>query len=405
MANKQSAMRDFEYTAVDAKNKKVSGEISAISIHTAKGNLQIQGLSKISIHQKSTGLFANQRGIKVEELSGFYRQIATMLVAGIPLVQTLTIVEEGSPAGGLKKLCHKIRLDIESGKSFSVAIKANPQYFDTLICSLVEAGELSGTLDVMMVRIASYKEKSDSLKRKIKKAMYYPMAVLGIACIVTAILLIKVVPTFKDLFSSYGADLPAFTAFVLKISNFLQDHGLVTFVAIAAILFFGNRLYKHNKKFKNLIQKLSLKSPIFGEIIKKAAVARFARTLATTTAAGVPLIESLEAVSIAANNIVYYQAIQTIKEGLASGQQMGLALKKTHVFPLMVAQMISIGEESGALEDMLAKVATIYEEQVDQAIDGLTSLLEPLIMAILGIVVGGLVVAMYLPIFKMGSLM
>ena len=405
MANKPGVMREFEYTAVDAQNNKVSGEISAASINTAKGNLQIQGLSKISIHQKSTGIFSNQHRIKSEEITGFYRQVATMLVAGIPLVQALTIVEEGYPSSGIRKLCHKIRLEIESGKSFSVAIKGNPQYFDNLICSLVEAGELSGTLDVMMGRIASYKEKSDSLKNKIKKAMYYPIAVLGIAFIVTTILLIKVVPTFKDLFSSYGADLPAFTQFVLNISQALEQHGIIIFVGIFLFVLLTNRLYRKNKKFKELMQTISLKLPIFGNIIKKAIVARFARTLATTSAAGVPLIDSLEAVSIAANNIVYYHAIQNIKEGLAAGHQMGPTLKKTRVFPLLVSQMIGIGEESGALEDMLAKVATIYEEEVSNAIDGLTSLLEPLIMLILGVVVGGLVVAMYLPIFKMGSLM
>jgi type IV pilus assembly protein PilC len=402
---KTSALKEFTYTATDQKNNKITGDISALSSVAARGALQNQGLKQIKVHQKSNGFFGESSSIKDDQISGFYRQLAIMLTAGIPIVQALTIIGDGCPSGALKKLCVKVRADVESGKSFSATIKGYPEQFDSLVCSLVEAGELSGTLDVMMGRIALYKEKSDSLKKKIKKAMYYPAAVLSVALIVTGILLIKVVPTFKDLFGSYGAELPGFTQFVLNISETLQAHGLIILIILVGCGFLISQLYKRHKKTKDFIQTLLIKLPLFGPIIKKAAIARFARTLATTSAAGVPLIESLEAVSISTNNIVYYTAIQTIKDSLEAGQQMGPSMRKTGVFPVMVSQMIAIGEESGALEEMLAKIANIFEEDVDNTIDGLTSLLEPVIMVILGVVVGSLVIAMYLPVFKMGSIM
>lgn len=403
--NKTSMLKEFSYTALDQRNNKITGDISALSSVAARGALQSQGLKQIKIHQKSNGLFGASSSIKADQIAAFYRQLSIMLTAGIPIVQALTIIGDGYPNGALKKLCAQVRSDVESGKSFSVALKAHPEQFDTLVASLVEAGELSGTLDVMMGRIALYKEKSDSLKKKIKKAMYYPAAVLSVALIVTGILLIKVVPTFKDLFSSYGAELPEFTQFVLNISETLQAHGLLILMMLVGFVILINQLYKRHKKTRDALQTLLVKLPLFGPIIKKAVIARFARTLATTSAAGVPLIESLEAVSIATNNIVYYTAIQNIKSSLEAGQQMGPSMRKTGVFPVMVSQMIAIGEESGALEEMLAKIANIYEEDVDNTIDGLTSLLEPLIMVILGIVVGGLVIAMYLPVFKMGSIL
>lgn len=402
---KISLIKEFNYTALDQKNLKTVGTISAVSSMAARGALQSQGLRNVKVHQKSEGLFGKSSKIKSEHISGFYRQLAIMLTAGIPIVQALFVISDGCPSSALKKLCHAVRSDLESGKSFSATIKAHPEHFDGLVASLVEAGELSGTLDVMMGRIALYQEKSDSLKKKIKKAMYYPAAVLSIAMLVTAVLLIKVVPTFKDLFSSYGAELPGFTLFVLHISEALQAHGLAVLIALILSVITITHLYRKNKTVRNFAQTLTLHLPVFGPIVKKAIIARFARTLATTSAAGVPLIESLEAVSIATNNVVYYDAIQNIKSSLESGQQMGPSIRKTGAFPVMVSQMISIGEESGALEEMLAKIASIYEEDVDLTIDGLTSLLEPLIMLILGVVVGGLVVAMYLPIFKMGSIM
>lgn len=396
----------FQYDGMDKKNNRITGEIAAISSTKARAMLQAQGISVLSVKKKTASLFTKSGGkVKKEEISMFSRQMATMLSAGIPLVQALTVVSEGSPSGALADLVRKIKVDVESGSSFSTCLKKNPQYFDELFCNLIESGEQSGTLDTMLNRIALYQEKTDSLRRKIKKAMYYPVAVILIAGAVTCILLIKVVPTFKEMFKGFGADLPAFTQFVLTISEILQNYGLYVIMLLGFIGFIIVKSYQKNVAFRHLVERVSLKMPVFGSIIKKTIVARFARTLSTTSAAGVPLTDALESVSKAAGNIVYSKAISEIKEGLATGQQMRIVMKRTGVFPNMVVQMVGIGEESGALEDMLGKIASIYEEEVDTAVDGLTTLLEPLIMMVLGIVVGGLVIAMYLPIFKMGSVL
>lgn len=399
---KQSA---FQYDGIDKKNNRLNGEIMAPSIAKARLMLQAQGITVLKLKRKTFSFHFGARKIKSEDITIFTRQMSTMLSAGIPLVQGLGVISEGIASGPLGDLTRKLKLDVESGSSFSAALKKNPRYFDELFCSLVESGEQSGTLDTMLNRIALYKEKTDSLKRKVKKALYYPAAVIIIATIVTGILLIKVVPTFKDLFKGYGAELPGFTQFVLSISEVLQNYGLYVIGVIILSIILLIQFYRQNAIFRHFLQRLSLKLPIFGGIIKKSIIARFARTLSTTSAAGVPLTDALESVSKATGNIVYTEAIQKIRDGLSSGQQMRPVMKKTGVFPVMVVQMIGIGEESGALEEMLGKIATIYEEEVDTAVDGLTTLLEPLIMVFLGIVVGGLVVAMYLPIFKMGSIL
>lgn len=407
-APKTRAIKNFtyKYDGLDRKNNRLQGEILAPSLPKARTLLHAQGITVIKIKRKSFSIFSRGVGkVKSDEITMFTRQMSTMLNAGIPLVQGLTVIAEGSPSGALGDLARRIKLDVESGSAFSIALKKNPQYFDDLFCSLVESGEQSGTLDTMLNRIATYKEKTDSLKRKIKKAMYYPVAVIIIATIVTAILLVKVVPTFKDLFKGFGAELPAFTQMVLNISEFVQSYGFYIAGFIIVAFFVVIQLYKRRPQFRHVIERLSLKLPIFGAIIKKSIIARFARTLSTTSAAGVPLTDALESVSKAAGNIVYTNAITKIREGLSTGQQMRPIMKKTGVFPAMVVQMVGIGEESGTLEDMLGKIATIYEEEVDSAVDGLTTLLEPLIMVFLGVVVGGLVVAMYLPIFKMGSIL
>ncbi len=395
----------FVFDALDNKNHKISGEIAAPSLPRARTLLQTQGLNVLKIKKKSTSLFDGEKKVKSTEITLFTRQMATMLNAGIPLVQALGILAEGDPNGALGKLAIKIKLDVEGGSAFSIALRKNPRYFDELYCSLIESGEQSGTLDTMLDRISIYKEKTDSLKRKIKKAMYYPIAIIIVACVVSAILLIKVVPTFKDLFQGYGAELPAFTQFVLNISDALQNYGIYIIIGIILLGYFLKNLYQKNTHFQHAIQRLALKLPIFGAILKQSIMASFARTLSTTSAAGVPLTDALESIAKASNNIVYSTAIMEIKDGLSTGQRMRVAMKKTGIFPNLVVQMIGIGEESGALEDMLGKIATIYEEEVDAAVDGLTSLLEPLIMVILGIIVGGLVIAMYLPIFKMGSIL
>jgi len=395
----------FEYTGMDNKNNRISGEISAPTLLRARMLLKEQGINVLKLKKKSGLHFIKLRGkITSEDITTFSRQMATMLGAGIPLVQGLTIVSEGSSSNAMADLVRKIKVDVESGSAFSIALKKHPQYFDGLYCSLVESGEQSGTSDTMLDRIATYKEKSDSLRRKVKKALYYPAAVIIIAMIVTAILLIKVVPTFKEMFKGYGAELPAFTLFVLNISDMVQAYGIYMLIGFIILGFLIVRLYRKRVGFRNFSQRIFLIIPIFGPILRKTIIARFARTLSTTTAAGVPLTDALTSVAKATNNIVYLTAIEKIREGLSIGQQLRASMKRTNVFPPMVVHMIGIGEESGALEDMLGKVAAIYEEEVDTAVDGLTTLLEPLIMVFLGIVVGGLVIAMYLPIFKMGSI-
>lgn len=408
MAEKRRGVRTqiFTYEVYDKNNVRISGEISARNLNLAKAMLKTQGYNVIKINKKSIDVFAflKTTAVKPEQVTLFTRQLATLTAAGIPLVQGLGFTADSLPGTALYETIMKIKVDVESGSSFSVALKKFPLIFDELYCGLMETGEQSGTLDLMLNRLAIYREKSDSLKRKVKKALYYPAAVLIIAAVVTTILLVKVVPTFKQLFSSYGAELPMFTQFVLNISDFLQEYGFYVLGGIILFIILFRYFYNRNVRFNHTVQTMMLKIPVVGPILRKIAVARFARTLATMAASGVPLIEGLDSVSKAVGNYVYSNAVLKIKESVSAGQQMRAAMKKTGVFPTMLVQMVGIGEESGALEDMLNKAATIYEEEVDTQVDGLTTLLEPVIMAILGIIVGGLVIAMYLPIFKMGGL-
>ena len=347
--------------------------------------------------------FLSKKKIKPIDITVFTRQMATMQTAGLPLVQGLKVVIDSTASPQVAKLIRKIKDEVESGGSFSECLRYHPEEFDELYCNLVEAGESSGSLEAMLSRIATYREKTETLKRKLKKAMFYPVAVMGVALIVTAILLIKVVPTFPDMFEGFGAELPAFTRIVLSISDTVQHNAFKVFSVIATAVWFTRKMYITNEKFRNFLQALILKAPVFGAIIKKAAVARFARTLSTTFSAGVPLPEALLLVAKASGNIVYYRAIMKMREGVSIGQRINISMLESKIFPSMVVQMIAIGEETGALDAMLLKIANIYEEEVDLAVDSLSSLLEPLIMLFLGVVVGGLVIAMYLPIFKMGS--
>jgi len=328
-----------------------------------------------------------------------------MAKAGVPLVQSFTVVAEATDSEDVSYLMKIIRAEVEGGISFSDALKRHPKTFDELFCNLVAAGEQSGTLDTMLNRVAHFKEKSESLKRKIKKALYYPVAVVLIAAAVSVILLVKVVPTFKSMFAGFGAQLPAFTLFVLSLSDLIRNYWFQCLFLTFSSGWFFIYFYRTNAKFKHAIQRLSLKLPLFGPLFKKVFIARITRTLSTTFAAGVPLPEALLAVAKASGNIIYYDAMMQIRDQVTTGQALNIAMRRSGVFPGLVLQMVAIGEEAGALEEMLGKVASIYEEEVDTAVEGLTTLLEPLIMVILGIVVGGLVVAMYLPIFKMGSLM
>lgn len=398
---------NFSYVAKNAKGKKVKGEILSENKTAAIGALKKQGLSEIKLDRVSAPNFLTKflatKKVKADQITIFTRQLATMQIAGIPLVQALKVIMESSTNPQLTSLVNRLKDEVESGGSLSECLRYHPREFDELYCNLVEAGESSGNLDMMLQRIATYREKTESLKRKLKKAMYYPLAVLTVAFIVTTLLLVKVVPTFKTMFEGFGAQLPAYTQFVLTLSDAIQHNGLKVAGLIGVSVWAILKLYRTSAKFKNLLQRLLLRFPVFGNIFKKAAVARFARTLATTFAAGVPLPDALLLVAKASGNIVYYNAIMKMRDGVSVGQRIHASMKETNVFPSMVVQMVAIGEETGSLDDMLIKVANIYEEEVDLAVDGLSTLLEPFIMLILGIIVGGLVIAMYLPIFKLGS--
>lgn len=397
-------LQTFQYSGTDKRGNPVAGEINAASLSLAKATLRTQEVNIHKISKKSTARkFFSRKHVSPEEASIFTRQMATMISAGIPMVQAFNVIIESSPSGPFNDMVRGLKVDVETGTAFSKALAKHSDVFDPLFCSLAEAGEQSGTLDVMMTRIATYKEKTESLKRKIKKAMYYPITVLVIAIAVTTLLLIKVVPTFKQMFEGFGAELPTFTLMILNLSGIVQKYTLSVFIVLVSLVFLFIRTYQNNPAFRHFFEAAILRAPVFGEIIRKSAVARFARTLATTSAAGVPLGDALDAVAKATGNIVYERAVLQIKDSLLSGEQLRPAIKKTKLFPPMLEQMVGIGEESGSLEDMLSKVASIYEEQVDLAVDSLSTLLEPIILVILGVIIGGLVIAMYLPIFKLGS--
>lgn len=394
----------YVHKSKNAQGKIIQGEIQAQNLALAKALLRRQGLTPISVDKQSKPFFSFKPKIKAADIAHFTRQLATMVTAGIPLVQSFDVVAKGTDNATFKTLILNIKSEIEEGRSFSESLRKFPLYFDDLFCNLIHAGEASGSLDQMLDRIATYKEKSESLKRKLKKVILYPTAVLIVALGVSLVLLILVVPQFDSLFQSFGAKLPAFTLGIIALSNFLQ-HQWYFLVGALVILIFAFRYFKQrSKSFQNTIDKFILKIPIIGNIIHKAAIARYARTLSTTFAAGVPLIEALEAVAGATGNIVYSDAIMSVRNEVSTGSQIHSAMRNTQIFPNMVIQMVAIGEESGSLDTMLTKVANIYEEEVDMAVDGLSSLLEPLIMTLLGVIVGGLVIAMYLPIFKMGSI-
>jgi pilin biogenesis protein len=394
---------DFKYSGTNRRGQNVKGELTAKSLELARAQLRKQGIIVQDVRQKPKPLFEMKKSIKALDIAIFVRQLATMMKAGVPLTQSFEIVADSLENPSMKELVLKIKADIEAGSNFATALRKHPKYFDDLFCSLVESGEQSGALETMLERVATYKEKSELLKAKIKKAMKYPIAVIIVAIIVTAILLIKVVPVFSQLFEGFGAELPAFTQFVVNMSNWMVKYYLLFFVVLAALIIAFTQAKLRSQKFRNFLDRLALKAPIFGDIVYKSIIARFCRTLSTTFAAGVPLIDALDSTAGATNNIVFYEATQRIKEDVATGQQMQFAIRSTNLFPSMVIQMVGIGEEAGSLEEMLDKAATYYENEVDNAVDGLTSLMEPMIMAFLGVVIGGLVIAMYLPIFQMGS--
>lgn len=400
-----AASQTFAWEGTDKAGRKSKGEITSTNINVAKAELRKQGINPKKVKKKSSGLAFLTAGKKItpQDISLFTRQLATMMKAGVPLVQSFEIVADGVDNATMKKLILKIRDDISAGNTFASALTHHPDQFDDLFCNLIDAGEQSGSLETMLDRLATYKEKTEALKAKIKSAMNYPIAVLVVAGVVSGILLIKVVPQFEEIFAGFGAELPEFTQLVVGMSEWMQEWWFIIIISIAGFIIGYKQAYKKSKAVRDTQDRLALKMPIIGDILDKSAVARFARTLSTTFSAGVPLVDALESVSGAAGNVVYYDAIQKIKLDVSSGVQLNYSMKQTDVFPNMVIQMVAIGEESGALDDMLDKAATYYEEQVDASVDGLTSLMEPLIMSFLGVVIGGLIIAMYLPIFQMGQ--
>jgi len=393
----------FIWEGTDRKGQKVKGKAMAADEASVRADLRRQGVVPIRIRKQSKGLFSGSGKITPADIAIFMRQLATMLAAGIPLVQSFEIVGNGHENAAMQKLILAIKADVEGGTALAEALAKHPLYFDDLVINLVEAGEQAGALETLLDKIATYKEKTEALKKKIKKALTYPAAVLVVAFIVTTILLIFVIPAFEDLFQGFGADLPTFTRMVIDLSVFVREKGffIATIIGIAVGSFFYFK--KRSRSMRHFLDRMSLKIPVIGPILQKASIARYARTLSTMFAAGVPLVEALESVAGATGNIVYEVGVLQMRDEVATGQRLQQAMENTDLFPNMVIQMIAVGEESGSLDEMSSKVADFYEEDVDNAVDNLSSLLEPMIMAILGVLVGGLVVAMYLPIFKMGS--
>src|SRR6056297_1333114 len=392
----------FSWQGKDQKGTLLKGSLVAVNEAAVRANLRRQGLVPVQIRRQST-LFQRRSKISTADISIFSRQLATMMQAGIPLVQAFDIVATGHENPSMQKLLSAIKGDIESGTTLADALAKHPVYFNDLFVNLVNSGEQSGALETLLDKIATYQEKTEAIKKKIKKALTYPAAVLVVAFIVTAVLLVFVIPQFESLFQGFGADLPAFTQFVVGLSLFVRNNGIFIIGGlVAAVVTFGY-FKKRSRKFNHFLDRMILKVPVIGEIMRKAAIARFTRTLSTMFAAGVPLVEALESVAGATGNIVFEEATMDIRTEVATGQRLQRAMEATELFPNMVIQMVAVGEESGSLDEMCGKVADFYEADVDDAVDNLSSLLEPLIMAILGILVGGLVIAMYLPIFKLGA--
>jgi type IV pilus assembly protein PilC len=392
----------FLWEGKDKKGNRVKGRGLAKSELEMKADLRRQGIAATKV-RKERQLFKGGGKVTAEDIAIFSRQLATMLTAGIPMVQAFEIIGVGHDKPAMQKLVLGIKQDIETGNALNQALAKQPLYFDDLFVSLVEAGEHAGALETVLDKIATYKEKTEALKKKIKKALFYPAAVLAVAVIVTVVLLLFVIPQFESLFKGFGADLPAFTQFVVNLSRWMQKSGWALLFIVGAAAFIFSYFYKRSRAMRQFIDRMSLQIPVIGPILKKAAIARFARTLATMFGAGVPLVEAMKSVSGATGNIVYQDAVLRMRDEISTGMRMQRAMENTGLFPNMVVQMIAVGEESGSLDEMSSKVADFYEADVDAAVDGLSSLLEPLIMVILGVLVGGLVVAMYLPIFKLGA--
>ena len=404
MAKRKVAEKiEFNYEGTNRGGAKVQGEIYALSDALAKGELRKQGINPTKVRKKPHALFSGAAKVTPADIAIFARQMATMMQAGVPLVQSFEIIGQGNDNKSVQKMIYKIKSEVESGLPLADALAKQPLYFDPLFVNLVAAGEQSGALETMLEKLATYKEKTEALKAKVKKALFYPIAVLVVAFIVTVILLVFVVPQFEELFNQFGADLPAMTVFVINLSEFMQTWWWVIAGGIGGTIYTVLRIKKTSPKLQEAFDRIALKAPVIGEITTKSAIARFSRTLETMSTAGVPLVEAMESVAGATGNVIYYKASLKIRDEVSQGTQLQTSMRNTSLFPNMAIQMVSIGEESGSLDAMLAKVADFYEAEVDNAVDALTSLLEPIIMAVLGVLVGGLIIAMYLPIFKLGA--
>ncbi|MBF7142916.1 MULTISPECIES: type II secretion system F family protein [Pseudomonas] len=403
MAAKAPKVSVFSWEGVDRKGNRIKGELTSLNTALVKAQLRRQGVVPGKVKKKSTSIFSRGKKIKPLDIAFFTRQMATMMRAGVPLLQSFDIIAEGVDKPSMRELVLELKNEVAAGNSFASSLRKKPEYFDDLYCNLVNAGEQAGALETLLDRVATYKEKTEALKAKIKKAMTYPIAVLVVAGIVSAILLIKVVPQFQQVFQGFGAELPAFTQMVINLSEALQNWWYIILPALFGVGLVFRSAYKKNVKFRDTIDRLLLKMPIVGQILYKSSVARYARTLSTTFAAGVPLVEALDSVAGATGNVVFRTAVNQVRQDVSTGMQLNVSMRATGTFPSMAIQMTSIGEESGALDEMLGKVANYYEEDVDNAVSNLTTLMEPMIMAVLGVLVGGLVIAMYLPIFQLGS--
>jgi type IV pilus assembly protein PilC len=394
----------FVWEGRDKQGKKIKGEMSGTSDALVKAMLRRQGINPMRVKKKPMPLFGGGgKKIGAKDIAILSRQLATMMSSGVPLVQSFEIVGKGHENPNMQKLILDIKGHVEAGNNLADALAKHPFYFDDLYVNLVRAGEAGGILETLLDKIATYKEKTEAIKGKIKKALFYPAAVLVMAFVVTAVLMIFVIPQFAALFNDFGADLPAMTLFVISLSNYFVDYWVFIFGGVAGAIWGFFQLKKRNRNFRHALERLSLKIPVIGDILIKATIARFARTLATLFAAGVPLVEAMDSVAGAAGNIVYGSAILRMRDEIATGTQLQASMRDSQLFPNMVDQMVAIGEESGSIDHMLGKVADFYEEEVDNAVDAMSSLMEPMIMAVLGVLIGGLVIAMYLPIFKMGQ--
>jgi type IV pilus assembly protein PilC len=393
----------FKWEGTDRKGNRIKGESQGPSDNFIKQQLRKQGITPVSVRKQSALLGKRKKSITPGDIAIFLRQMATMMSAGVPLVQSLEIVGRGHENPSMGELIMGVKANIEGGDSFAASLAKYPLFFDDLVVNLVDAGEKSGTLETLLDKLATYKEKTEAIKKKVKKALTYPTAVLAVAFIVTGILLYFVVPQFQDLFQGFGADLPAFTMMVIALSAFVQEKWWIILLVVGGVGYAFFEAKRRSAAFRRLLDRVLLKLPVVGDILYKSAVARYARTLSTMFAAGVPLVEAMEPVAKATGNIVFQDAVLVMRDQVATGQQLQLTMQQSGIFPNMATQMVAIGEESGSLDAMCAKVADFYEAEVDNLVDTLSSLLEPLIMSVLGVLVGGLVVAMYLPIFKLGQ--